>query len=724
MSTIQLTDVSSASANATVLDDSVLGKTSASQIKFLRSDVIGALSQTLDQVQINCVSIGFSFSPSFSLAGGTAKFTGGDGPTGELDLYKPAAGGAPCPLFKTDQFGTDIELGGNYYLALSFQLGVTAGGSDKDGAYTFTPSNSAIANAKLHLPFGRGANGAYPTLQKALEALFGSFKLPSSAGDLLDNGKFPVGAVFAFDAQGSVGFKAKVNFLTAVNPTTTPGISTTYGPINITAGPSVIIGGGFTLSGEMQTRIWRKSANVVQIGYYKKQGSTFTVTFDTNAGADVSVGGYDVIAGIYGLLGDSGKLDSAWLKANVPTVVASDIQTVYKAAVQTKLSIAIDEECDTSITDQAAFSWNFDLSALDVAGQSALTGLLKGDLTALMSSDSLPAGITKAGSVLDRTTDVKHTFSFNFLGLFDHASVNDATLDMQAKVSEDGQLVITDKAHLTRLSADATPFVKSDRLRNVCAEDCVATIGYSASFGSFLTTLKVGYNYFSYKSKASSADLQLFVDTAIKLGETNAGNDWKAALQSNFASQRASLFATLSYDGTSGRNLFLDAAQNPRSISDFQVVGSKALQSTPGLGLNPLFVTAMNDPVKWPQLLDAGSAQNFYQILGVDLATPPQWAGISFTWTLHIVFWASAMHSAAQALQGVLKYLNQISGNNLLQDPGFQKQRKTFASQLQTAIQKAPLFDDALGLMTIFKAAEPLSKTVTITYAGVTKTCR
>jgi hypothetical protein len=724
MSTIQLTDTSSASVNATVLDDSVLGKTSASEIHFLRSDVIGALNQTLDQVQINCVSIGFACAPPFTLAGGTAKFTAGGGPTGEIDLYKPAAGGASCSLFKTDQFGTDIELGGNYYLALSFQLGVTAGGSDKDGAYTFTPSNSATASAKLHLPFGKGANGAYPALQNALESLFGAFKFPSSAGDLLDNGKFPVGAVFVFDAQGTIGFKAKVNFLTAVNPTATPGISTAYGPISITAGPSVTIGGGFTLCGEMQTRIWRKSANVIQIGYYKKQGSTFTVSFDANAGAAVTVGGYDVIAGIYGLLGDSCKLDSAWLKTNVPTALASDIQTVYKAAVQTKLSIAIDEECDTSITDQTAFSWNFDLSALDAAGQSALTSLLNGDLSILMSSDGLPAGITKAGSVLDRTTDVKHTFSFNFLGLFDHASVNDATLDMQAKVSEDGQLVITDKAHLTRLSADATPFVKSDRLRNVCAEDCVATIGYSASFGSFLTTLKVGYNYFSYKSNASSADLQLFVDTAIKLGETNAGNDWKAALQSNFASQRASLFATLSYDGTSGRNLFLDAAQNPRSISDFQVVGSKALQSTPGLGLNPLFVTAMNDPVKWPQLLDAGSAQNFYQILGVDLATPPQWAGISFTWTLHIVFWASAMHSAAQALQGVLKYLNQISGNNLLQDPGFQKQRKTFASQLQTAIQKAPLFDDALGLMTIFKAAEPLSKTVTITYAGVTKTCR
>jgi hypothetical protein len=417
MATIKLTDTSSASVNATVLDDSALGKTAAAQMHFLRSDVIGALNQPLDQVQINCISLGFSFTPSFTLAGGSAKFTAGGGPTGEIDLYKPAAGGTSCPLFKADQFGTDIEMGRNYYLALSFQLGVSETGSDKDGAYTFTPTTSANASAKLYLPFGKGANGAYPTLQSALESLFSAFSLPSSTEDLLNDGKFPIGAVLAFDAQGTVGFKTKLNFLTAINPTVTPGISTTYGPISITAGPSVSISGGFTLSGEIETRIWRKSANVVQIGYYKKQGSTFTVTFDESAAADATIGGYDVVAGIYGLLGDSGKLDPAWLKANVPTAVATDVQNVYKSAVQTKLSIALDEECDTSLNNQAAFSWNFDLSALDAAGQGALTNLLIGDLSGLLNTDILPAGITKAGSVLDRTTDVKHTFSFNFLGL-------------------------------------------------------------------------------------------------------------------------------------------------------------------------------------------------------------------------------------------------------------------------------------------------------------------
>jgi hypothetical protein len=719
MATITLTDTSSASVNATILDDSVLGKTPATVMHFLRSDVIGALGQTLDQVQINSVSIGFDYEPSFSLSGGTATFTAGGGPTGELDLYKPGAGGASSPLFTTDQFGTDIEMGSNYYLALSFQLGVTAGASATPGAFTLTPSVSATGSAKLYLPFGRAATGSYPTLESALETLLGSFDLPSSEGDLRN---LPTGAVIAYDAQGSVGFQTQLNFLTAVNPTATPGVSTSFGPISITAGPSVTISGEVTLSGEFETRIWKKSATVVQIGYYKKQGSSFTVSFDASVGADVTVGGYDIIAKIYGLLGDSGKLDSAWLSANVPSSVADDVQTAYESAVETKLSIAIDEECDTSVTDQAAFSWNFDLSVLDAAGQSTLANVFGGDLTALMGSGDLPAGITKAGSVLDRTSEAKHTFSFNFLGLFDHATVQDATLDMSAKVSDDGQLILTDTAHLTRLAATATPFVRSDQLRNVFAEDCVATIGYSASFGSFVTTLKVGYSYFSYKSKAHQTDLQLFVDTATQLGEANAASDWAGTLQSNSVSQAASMFASLNYDGITGRNLFLDQAANPRSIADYQEVGRNALLNTPGLGLSPEFVASLNDPAMWQQLLNAGTSQNFNLILGVDLANPPQWAEISFTWTLHVVFWASAMHSTGQALQGVLQYLTQNPGIDPLNDAGFLSRRKTFASQLQSTIQKAPLFDDALGLITVFDAATPLSKKVMITFAGMTRT--
>jgi hypothetical protein len=75
---------------------------------FLRSDVIGALNQT---VVPGC--------------GRIREIHRGGSLTGEIDLYQPAAG-ASNPLFATDQFGTDIEMKGNVYAALSLQLSVEA----------------------------------------------------------------------------------------------------------------------------------------------------------------------------------------------------------------------------------------------------------------------------------------------------------------------------------------------------------------------------------------------------------------------------------------------------------------------------------------------------------------------------------------------------------------------------------------------------------------------
>ena len=715
MATIKITDTSSLSIDATVLDDSALGATPGAALHFLRSDVIGAMDQTLDNVQINSLSIGFDFEPSFSVAGGTAKFTAGGGPTGELDLYKPAGNGDPSPLFPTDQFGTDIEMGSNYYLALSFQLSLTGSLAAMPGAFTLTPSSSASGSAKLYLPFGPDAHGAYPTLKNSLEILCGSFALPSSIEDVR---KLPVGAVLVYDSQGSVGFQAQFDVLAAVNPTATPGICTSYGPITIDAGPSITVGGGFSLTGEFQVRIWKKSENIFQIGYYKNRGQSFTVSFDASAGVDVTLGSYDIISRIYGLLGDSGNLDSTWLKANVPSSVADDVQTAYQAAAQTKLSIAIDEECDTALTDQAAFSWNFDLTTLDTTAQDAFNRAIRADLSPLMSRIPLPPGITRVGSIFDRMKETKHTFTFNFLGLFDYASVQDAALDMKTKVGEDGQLVITDTAHLTRLSATATPFVKSDQLRKVFAEDCVATVGYAVSFGTTIPQLKVAYSYFDYESHSGISDLTLFVDIANRLGETNATKDWANTIQSATPSQAASFFASLGYDSVTARNLFLDQSSNPRSIPDFEKVGRNALLATPGLGLHQEFTTRLANDAQWQQISNAGSVQNFYATIGVDQIDPPQWATTSFTWTHHIVTWAPAMHSAGQALQAIAQYLTQNANINALQDAGFLKRRQTFASQLKSVIQKTPLFNDALGLLTMYLAALPANKEVAITYAG------
>jgi hypothetical protein len=718
MATIKLTDSSALEADAVLLDNSVLGKTPNSVLHFLRSDVIGALVQTLDKVQIDSVSMGFSYQPAISLSGGTASFTAGGDITGEVDLYKPGKAGSSSPLFPPDQYGATIEMGTNCYLSLGLQVAASGEGDAAPGAFTLTLTGGASASAKLYLPFGVDSTGAYPTLKAALETLGGAFTLPSTIAAMK---ALPTGAVFVYDAKGSVGFDAEFDVLAAVNPTASLGVSSSYGPIKVSAGPAVTVGGGFSLSGDFQVRMWNKTANVVQLSYHKKQGCTFNVTFDASVAADVSVGSYDVFTKIYGLLGSAGELDAGWLKANIPAAAADDVQAAYQAAVQTKLSIAIDEECDTSITTQVAFSWEFDTT---VAGSDGVfTKAIAGDLTSLMSGAAMPPGVTKVGSVFDKLKTAKHTFTFNFLGLYDYADVQSASLQMTVKVAEDGQVVIADTASLSRLSATTTPLIKSALLRKVLAEDFIATVGYSTSLGRTATDLKVSYSYYDYETHTHVSDLQLFLSAAAALTNGTApAQEWNAIVQAGMSSQSASLLASLTYDNPAAIRLFLDGTSAPRSVADYQSVGRRALVLTPGLNLGEIFVAFLQDDSKWQLLLDAGAIGNFYSAMGVSQTPPPEWATVAYAWKQHVVSWAGSMHSAAQALQNVLQYLAQHAALDPVKDADFQKLRKVLASQLMKAVQAAPLFNDALGVVTIFLAAPPASTEVTISYGGKTAT--
>jgi hypothetical protein len=718
MPNITLSDSSSASIDAAVLDTSAIGKTPNAVLHFLRSDVIGALDQTLDKVQINMVSTGFNFNPSFSFNGGSATFQAGGGLTGEIDLYKPSGAGVSSQLFTEDQYGTSIDMGDSVYLALAFQLGMQAGGSEGSGAFCIQPNMTSGATAKFYLPFAP-SSGIYPTLKAALVDLCNSYALPSSIDDLR---KLTTGTVLTFDASGTIEFDASVDVLAAVSPTATPGIVNSFGPVSISAGPSVTVAGEFSLTGELQVRIWKKSETEIQLGYYKKRGSSLQLSCDESVGVNVRVAHFDVLAKIYELLGDSGKLDETWLKQNVPDAVAQEVATAYQTSVQRKLSIAIDAECDSAVTNQSAFSWKFNLPTLDADGIKAFDSALHGDLSRLMSKNALPNGVLKVGSVFDRIKDRGHTLTFNFLGLFDHATVSDSLVDISSKVSEDGQLILTDTAHVTRLSADVTPFIKSEQLQKVVAEDCVSTIGYLASCGSLAPSVKVNYRYFDYKSHANVSDLGLFISIAEKLLGTFKTDDWSSTVQSMLPSQQASFLAEFVYDDKTGRRLFVDQNSISRQIPDYEQIGRTATLITPGITLSDSFAPWLADDFKWKQIRDAGTMQNFCSIIGVDQLTPPAWATVSFTWTLHIILWAGAMHSAATAFQNLLQYLDANARSISWQDQEFMRRRQTFASQLNTAIQKAPLFHNALGLLIMFNGAQPSEQTVTIRYGGLSKT--
>jgi hypothetical protein len=715
MADITINDSSSLSVAASVLDDSIIGKTPGSVIHFLQSDVIAVLSQPLDKVQINSASMGFNFKPSFQLPGGTAVLKAGGAIGGEIDLYRPGKDGKPARLFDADRFGVAIDTGSNCYLALSFPLSLNAETTPKSGAYTLELEGSAETSAKLFYPFA-AAGGSFPTLKEALEQLFGAYSLPSS---LAQAATLKTGAGVVFESRGTIQFEGKVDLLATINPTATPGLCTTGGPISIKAGPSITAGGKFSFSGDFQVRIWKKSESIIQLGYYKKRGSSISISFAAGAGADADLGGFDILSQLYGLLGDACKLDPAWLKANVPHEVADNVEDAYQAALQTTAQIALNAALDVSTKDEAAFVWNFDMTAMDADAHTAFARAIEADLTALMDSAKLPHGVTKAGSVVDHLTETKHTLQLNFLGLLDHANVQDSLADFKVKASEDGQLVLTDTEHLKRLEATITPFVKSDQLRQVFAEDSVATVGYAASLGPLTPQLKVTFSFYEYKDNLSADGLKEYLQIATGLDVPQAASDWTAALQGPFSDRPGSCFASLLYDPLTAQSLFLEKNSAPRI--DFESIGRAAAIRTPGLIGDDRFQALLADDADWKTMCEAGSVTRFYEVIGVDSTSPPAWATAGYTILQHIQIWAADMRAAASALQSVMAYLEANRTGGVLNDPQFLHRRQTFANALRQAISKTPLFHDAQGLMTLYVAARPAGKKIAIRYGGALK---
>ena len=510
--------------------------------------------------------------------------------------------------------------------------------------------------------------------------------------------------------------------LAAVNPTASASFSSTAGPITVTAGPSVTVTGAFTFTGEYEVRLWKRDANTLQLGYYKKLGKSISVSLDASAGGDLEIGSYDLIAKLYGLLGDSGKLDKDWLAKNIPKDQADNVADAYKNAVGKKLSAEIDAECDTTFTDQAAFSWNFDLRTDGSDAQKALTDALEGKIDPLLQQGTLPQGVTRAGSVLDRIRETKRTSPSTSSA----SSITPACKTLSFISRPSTPKTATSSSPIPCMPSFSSPPTHPLSVRTsykVLVDDGTATISYAASFGKFIPSLTVGYTFFDYKGRGNSSDLSLFLQIADGVLGTDASTPWTAILQSGVNSQSASVNAVLNYDATSSAAFFLDSQSQPRPVTDFFFVCRESLLFTPGLGLSDELLDAFRDDAKWNALLDnSGSAQAIFRVLGVDIMNPPVWAHAAVSWVSQTTSWSRKMQTAAQALQNITQYLAQNPQADPTKNPKFQTRRQSFANAVSSAIQAAPIFDNAFGLFVMLHASKPLSKNVSVTYAGKTVT--
>ncbi len=670
MATIQITDSTAAVASINLADSaSAFGGTPSAAVKFVESEVVSLLDQPIDLIPIANLCLGLNYTPSFKL-GANYKFTIGGSLNSSLTIFrKPlqAKPGAPAPcLFPSDPLGDDpLSLSDTCYTSLQFDIGLNSTASQRLSPYALSESGNLKASSAIYRAYSGGAG--YPTLKTALVDAFNSYSIPASRAGLL---ALPLDQIFTYEVAGSLKATGKFNLLAAINPTVSAGVTQTLGPVSVQAGPEVTLGGCITITSDFQIRARKLNADTLRIGHYRKKGATLSVTFDAGANATATVDGVDLIAPIYKLLGSGVKVTKAWFEQQGAKDVADKIQDALTQAIQQKLSIALDAETDATACDTSAFIFDFHIPQLDAKGFSALDGVLAGDLSALVAADTLPTGITKHASALDRLRSTTHTLSVNFLGVLSFADVEKYALESTAKYTEGGEIALIDRATASDIVVTDAPLMASQQLHHVLADLFTATVFYHCIAGKTSPDFSATQQFYDFEHKIDAITLAWFGDLARQLGKAHS-------LANGPSTTSAWMNILLTYQKKEAVLLLLDAAGHARPQSDFVSIGRRA--TIAAVELNPV-VNYLAHMREGEPYWDA--------ILNQDPGT--------FTWPMNTLqkkqfgmacfavnSWATAMAKLSTLIEQILLYTSAHDGATLPTDPAFVALCSQLAAQLK-----------------------------------------
>ena len=618
MPKLKLTDSLGFNADVELAEDAGVVKyiKSLSQIKV--SDInLSALAQVpLDKVPLKSATAGLAFEHDVPVGINQTEMTVKAAGASRLRLLGPK----DKQLFDPELFGEPIKIeDGQYYVS----LGVTASLSAsvpvelRDLSFGFD-AGGQIAFA-VYKPFTKfGTPGAFEPFVQAVEETARDFVL---LGDIEDLSKMSVGLVATVEGGGKIKFSAEAELLSFANPLATvdpPG----PGELKVLSGGSVKVGATYQLSGEYQIRAQKLDKQKVRLGFYKKRGKEFTLSVSAKGGVSAGVGGFDLFERLLKAVSRDPEVDKKQLEeGGLDAGQVKDIEDAVKAAVSRKLELAASFELSASNSDEAAFDYDIDLAKLGPEGRQAIHKALDGDLTALAGgAQAVPAGITLRRSIFTETQKKKHTLKVNLLGIYNFISIGSLKKRMRVMyVRETGELLITDSATATRLTA-STSNLEADhaKLRKVMAESFLITAAYRCSQTVLQSpTLEITHSYFELHSKTSRQTLKDNLDVVEVLGLLTKQEKEKLLAGTNdFGS--TTLHVETAYDDALATSLFLNAKGEAREEAEFERAGRDALRLLVQQGDPDDYRRFLgSDDAFWNEIKQAATPDNFKSLESV-----------------------------------------------------------------------------------------------------------
>lgn len=617
------------------------------------------------------------------------------------------------PLFPTDFYGSAVFVNdGEGWLSIALNgkvnLGLTGSVSDLNFGIT--------SGGGFEIEYFRkfSVDATKPIVAEALTSVLSDFVLPADVSDL---DAMQPGDIATVSGHGTVKLSGDMSVSVSPNPLASPDLPVVNQPLLMTGSGSLDVGASFSVSGEYQIRTRKLGPNSVELGFHRKKGAQWSVSATASAGGGISFGKTELLSKLLSAITGKPEVNSNQLtQGGLTDDQINQIQNAITDSLDHNLQASVSLELAEGSTDEAAFLYKIDTSALDGVSSAAVHAALDGDLSDLTSLEEhdngqgvIAAGVTMLRSILKDVRDRKVTLKLNLLGLLNFTSIFELIKNSEVVFEPvTGELTISENVTGTSISALTNPAAQ-EKLRKIKFNSLLATTAYRASRSVGSMQLTSSDIYFAFNQNTNEHTMSDYLDGLIAVDLISV--EAKKQLMAGFLGTGASTcMLRAEFSDEACEAMFLTATGRPRNQSEYERIGRDALQQLilPGdqRDSDKYRRDVLSSDDVWSKLKRAGQA-NFGQVIP-ELANDIDRINVVRGDYTEIMWWAESMASTAQKLAAMRTFVDNTDPSTLQGNNQFNLLRKDLQSHIAKVVMNSQLqFGLPFGLAALYHAASP-----------------
>lgn len=669
MTDISVTSNFGFSEDIKIREDSPLAKVNLKSLVSDAKEFFAEFKKPMDQADVKRLAFGVTATSPNLLSSGIESLTFDAGMNCGVDIFTSSDGS----LFGKDEFALAIPIeSGQAWLGVELNILARADVTASSNWVGVSLQGDSALKCTTYSLF-QGTDGKLPLLCDACATGFSNFGVTTSPAAIR---KQVLGTVNQTDCSGTITAE-----VTLSQPYTLNALASVNLPFNATASiqPQVTLSlsGTIAICGDFVFRSYKVSDDVVQLGIYKKRGSTLSAKLSVGAGVGGDINTSDVLGKLLNLALPGENVGSA-----VPKEDAEQLNKVIKDGIDRSLTAELNVTCSAAYTDEAAVVYEIRLNnGVPQATDAAMASALKGDWTQLGELGN----VKPIRNVIVDTLDKKKSITVNLFGVYNSTSYSDYVRSCTILSDESGQISVIDKVISDRIKAASDPYASDpNKLRKALMEDFVCTATYAVVSEKLNLQLSVQQSYVDYQRSMSWNEMNqnLQLGYALRLIPTE---DQDSTLKTTPPFFHACVTATVRYNTEAVMNMFFSDRTKlvVRTQDELEQIGRETM-----IGMlnrqdatDKERIAILRNSTTWAAMNSVGNANAFSTIEGLSNLPPTLLAAVRSDW-ISIRWWAETVAKVGPILGETLKSLEDVSLGDPSHDPNFMNQRKRLENAL------------------------------------------